>query len=113
MDTAYSSSALFVGIDKVDELDKNNPLAVCEYIMDIYAYLRRVEEQYTIRQHFMKEHRSTPRMRTILISWIVELHENFSFCLETLHLSVSIIDRYLQVDLSVDGRAPSNTELCR
>lgn len=41
-------------------------------------------------------------MRSVLINWIVEAHADFSYLLETLHLAVSLIDRYLQVDLTVD-----------
>jgi G2/mitotic-specific cyclin 1/2 len=34
-------------------------------------------------------------MRAVLIDWIMEVHNKFHFCLETLFLSVSIMDRFL------------------
>ena len=37
------------------------------------------------------------RMRTILIDWLVQVHQRFNLLQETLYLTVSIIDRYLAV----------------
>ena len=39
-----------------------------------------------------------PKMRNLLIDWLVEVHQQFSLLQETLFLTVSIIDRYLSVD---------------
>lgn len=36
-------------------------------------------------------------MRATLIDWLVEVQRQFSLVLETFHLTVGIIDRYLQV----------------
>jgi hypothetical protein len=36
------------------------------------------------------------KMRAILIDWLIEVHLKFKLLPETLFLSVSIIDRYLE-----------------
>jgi hypothetical protein len=36
-------------------------------------------------------------MRATLIDWLVEVQRQFTLVLETFHLTVGIIDRYLQV----------------
>lgn len=41
-------------------------------------------------------------MRSILIDWLVEAHRDFGYLLETLHLAISLVDRYLQTDKTVD-----------
>lgn len=58
--------------------------------------------QYAIRPNFLENHKSSPRMRSILIDWLVEAHRDFAYLLETLHLAVSLVDRYLQTDKTVD-----------
>jgi len=47
----------------------------------------------------------TWKMRTSLIDWVIQLHYAFKFCLETLYLTINIIDRFLSV------RQVSNTYL--
>ena len=37
------------------------------------------------------------KMRAILIDWLIQVHLRFTLLQETLYLTVSIIDRYLQV----------------
>lgn len=39
----------------------------------------------------------TPRMRTILVDWLVQVHLRFHLLQETLYLTIAIIDRFLQV----------------
>jgi hypothetical protein len=39
----------------------------------------------------------TPRMRSILVDWLVEVQERYRLRYITLHLTVSIIDRYLSL----------------
>jgi len=38
-----------------------------------------------------------PRMRTILIDWMVEVHSRFKLLHETLYLTLATMDRFLQV----------------
>ena len=37
------------------------------------------------------------RMRSILVDWLVQVHEKFRLLQETLYLSVAFVDRYLDV----------------
>ncbi|EFA04254.1 G2/mitotic-specific cyclin-B [Tribolium castaneum] len=98
---SYSSKQLDSVIEE-DVSNDNDPQMVSEYITDIYKYLKDCEHKYPIRENFLAGHKSTPRMRTILVNWLVQVQQNFGLCLETLHLCVSIIDRYLQANLTVD-----------
>lgn len=71
---------------------------VSEYVNDIYAYMYQLEEEFPIRQEYLKSQAEvTPRMRTVLIDWINEVHLQFSLVPETFFMAVGIIDRYLQV----------------
>ncbi len=38
-----------------------------------------------------------PKMRNLLVNWLVEVHGQFKLLQETLYLTVSTLDRYLQV----------------
>ena len=38
-----------------------------------------------------------PKMRNMLIDWLVEVHQQFNLLQETLYLTVACIDRFLQV----------------
>jgi len=38
----------------------------------------------------------TERMRSILIDWIIEVHFQFKLKVESLFLTVNLIDRYLE-----------------
>ena len=39
------------------------------------------------------------KMRAILIDWLIQVHLRFTLLQETLYLTVSVIDRYLQVKM--------------
>jgi len=40
----------------------------------------------------------TPTMRAILVDWLVEVGEEYKLLPDTLHLSVSYIDRFLSIN---------------
>lgn len=82
----------------IDDGDEENTLLVCEYVNDIYAYLFQMERKYAIRKtHLDGQVEIHPRMRTVLMDWISEVHTQYHFAQETFHITVSTIDRYLQV----------------
>lgn len=84
-------------IDNIDENDRDNPQLLAEYVNDIYAYLMRLENQFPIKSDFLQTQMDvTPKMRSVLLDWISEVHSQFNLEIETFHLTVSIIDRYLQ-----------------
>ncbi|KAG5542771.1 hypothetical protein RHGRI_015772 [Rhododendron griersonianum] len=83
----------------IDGNDKKNPLAVVEYIDDIYSYYKKVEvssscvsPNYMAQQFDLNE-----RMRGILIDWLIEVHYKFELMEETLYLTVNLIDRFLAI----------------
>lgn len=104
---SYSSKQLETVFEE-DRASSNDPQMVTDYISDIFQYLKEYELKFPIRKHYLEGHKTTRRMREILINWLVQVQQNFGACLETLHMCVSLIDRYLQNNLTV-GR--SNLQL--
>lgn len=91
------STHLLHQVDNIDEKDKNNIQMISEYANDIYAYLMRLENMYAIRSNFLEHQMDvTPKMRSVLLDWINEVHHQFNLEVETFHMTVSMIDRYLQ-----------------
>lgn len=73
-------------------------LLVSDYVNDIYSYLYHLETVYAIRSNHLEGQRDVfPKMRSVLIDWINEVHLQYRFAQETFHMAVSIIDRFLQV----------------
>ncbi|ESW08720.1 hypothetical protein PHAVU_009G069100 [Phaseolus vulgaris] len=72
------------------------------YVSDIYEYLHAMEMQRKRRpmvDYIEKVQREvTVIMRTILVDWLVEVAEEYKLQSDTLHLSVSYIDRFLSVN---------------
>ncbi|KAK3231981.1 hypothetical protein Dsin_003862 [Dipteronia sinensis] len=82
----------------IDMGDKNNPLAVVEYIDDIYSFYRKAESSSCIASNYMAQQFDiNERMRGILIDWLIEVHYKFELMEETLYLTVNLIDRFLAV----------------
>uniref|UniRef100_A0A336L1A0 CSON002746 protein n=1 Tax=Culicoides sonorensis TaxID=179676 RepID=A0A336L1A0_CULSO len=91
------SAKLLAQIENIDINDENNPQLVSEYANDIYNYLFELERAFPIKHHHLEgQIEVTPKMRQILIDWINEVHLQFKLEIETFHMAVSIIDRYLQ-----------------
>lgn len=44
-----------------------------------------------------KQSEVTERMRSVLVGWIVGVHAKFNLRLETLYLTVHLIDRYSEI----------------
>lgn len=54
------------------------------------------DEEYRIDQSFLYSQKNiTPKMREILIDWMIEVGEEFMLKRETLYISIDYIDRYL------------------
>ncbi|XP_039130071.1 putative cyclin-B3-1 isoform X1 [Dioscorea cayenensis subsp. rotundata] len=98
------SEVLGEGTDcmKKDELpnidDSSNPLEVVEYVDDIYQYYWAMEVQNPSLANYMTvQSEITPRMRGILINWLIEVHFKFELMQETLFLMVELLDRVLSL----------------
>lgn len=82
----------------IDSGDKNNPLAVTEYIDDIYGYYKKVESSSCVPPNYMdRQSDINGKMRAILIDWLIEVHYKFELMEETLYLTVNLLDRFLSL----------------
>ncbi|KAI7740903.1 hypothetical protein M8C21_027220 [Ambrosia artemisiifolia] len=80
----------------IDDADKDDPLAVVEYVDEIYAYYKKQEILSCVSPSYMsQQHDITDRMRGILIDWLIEVHYKFELMEETLYLTVNLVDRFL------------------
>jgi cyclin B len=85
---------------------KNDPLAmiggspqmVSEYVNEIYNYLRIVEEKQAIRKDHLAGASLNPKMRALLVDWLVGVNLQFHLLQETLYTTVAVMDRFLQVE---------------
>lgn len=92
------SHKLLEEVENIDINDAWNPMLVSEYVNDIYDYLNSLEEIFAIRENFLDSHKQiNHKMRTILIDWINEVQYQYKLEIDTYHMTVSIIDRYLQL----------------
>ncbi|PIA56826.1 hypothetical protein AQUCO_00700877v1 [Aquilegia coerulea] len=102
------SESMIVEIDEMEEVemeepvtdidcrDSSDPLAVVEYIDDIYSYFRKAESSGCVLPNYMEQQFDiNERMRAILIDWLIEVHYKFELMDETLFLMVNLIDRFL------------------
>ncbi|BAT77889.1 hypothetical protein LR48_Vigan09g012500 [Vigna angularis] len=71
-------------------------------VSDVYEYLHEMEMQKKRRpmvDYIEKVQKLvTPTMRAILVDWLVEVGEEYKLLPDTLHLSVSYIDRFLSIN---------------
>ncbi|KAG5188919.1 cyclin-like protein [Tribonema minus] len=86
----------------IDERDRKEPLAVTEYVEDLYSYLRAQEQVTRLSPAAIEdqEHVSA-RMFAILVDWLVEVHLRFRLVPDTLYLTVYVIARYLALTPAV------------
>lgn len=95
-DTSLEDSVAEMSLS-VDSADADDPQAVSEYISDIMAHLHSQEGLRAPSPNYMsKQTDINPKMREILIDWLVEVHLKFKLRSETLYLTVNIIDRFLE-----------------
>merc|ERR1719509_104850 len=67
-----------------------------EYAKDIYLYLRKIENKNKPKWNYMsKQTEVTHSMRSILIDWLVEVATEYKLHPETLHLTISYVDRFM------------------
>ncbi|XP_047319300.1 G2/mitotic-specific cyclin S13-7-like isoform X2 [Impatiens glandulifera] len=82
-------------IINVDAGDEENELAVVEYIEDIYKFYKIVEKENRVQDYIDLQPEINEKMRAVLVDWLVEVHQKFELTMETLYLTINIIDRYL------------------
>lgn len=83
----------------IDVRDADEPLAVTEYVEDLYVFLREREIATQVDRRYMDSQPNVnERMRSILIDWLVEVHLKFKLVPDTLYLTVYLIDKYLELE---------------
>ncbi|KAI0765312.1 cyclin-like protein [Fomes fomentarius] len=82
--------------DDLDAEDMDDPLMVSEYVVEIFEYLKGVEQTTMPNPHYMANQKDLAwKMRGILTDWLIQVHSRFRLLPETLFLCVNIIDRFL------------------
>ncbi|XP_055968640.1 G2/mitotic-specific cyclin-B1 [Sorex fumeus] len=89
-------SDVILAVSDVDADDGADPNLCSEYVKDIYAYLRQLEEEQAIKPKYLMGREVTGNMRAILIDWLVQVQMKFRLLQETMYMTVSIIDRFMQ-----------------
>jgi len=92
-------------VEDIDADDAGNPQLVVEYVNDIYAYLRQLESTQCVKADYLAgQTELLPKMRAVLIDWLVGVHLQFHLLQETLYTTVAILDRFLQVEVGSVSR---------
>jgi len=82
--------------DVITKGDLENEQDVAEYALDILNHLFNEETLFMPQPTYMESQVDiTTKMRAILIDWLVEVHMKYKLRLETLFLTINLIDRYL------------------
>ncbi|KAL0672296.1 hypothetical protein Bca4012_000276 [Brassica carinata] len=81
----------------IDESDRDNHLAAVEYVDDMYSFYKEVEKESQPKMYMHIQTDVNEKMRAILVDWLLEVHTKFELNLETMYLTVNIIDRFLSV----------------
>ncbi|KAI0042338.1 A/B/D/E cyclin [Auriscalpium vulgare] len=80
----------------LDAEDADDPLMVSEYVLEIFEYMKVVEQTTLPNPNYMENQKDLAwKMRGILTDWLVQVHMRFRLLPETLFLCVNIIDRFL------------------
>jgi len=89
--------ALF-NVEDIDSEDGDDPQLVVNYVNEIYEYKRMLEREQSVKKGYLDGRIGVilPKMRSVLVEWMVEVHQQFSLLQETLYLSIAILDRYMQ-----------------
>ncbi|KAF4026906.1 hypothetical protein G4228_019046 [Cervus hanglu yarkandensis] len=89
-------SDVILAVSDVDAEDGGDPNLCSEYVKDIYAYLRQLEEEQAVKPKYLMGREVTGNMRAILIDWLVQVQTKFRLLQETMYMTVSITDRFMQ-----------------
>lgn len=83
----------------IDAADVGNELAAVEYIEDMYKYYKEIEEEIQVSDYMSSQSQLNQMMRSILIDWLIEVHQKFELLPETLYLTLNLVDRFLSVKI--------------
>lgn len=84
----------------LDEEDADDPLMCLEYVNDIFLYFYELEQRMLPLGAYLSTHKHLkPKMRLILVDWLVEMHLKFRLLPELLFLAINIMDRFMLVEV--------------
>uniref|UniRef100_A0ACD5UV67 Uncharacterized protein n=1 Tax=Avena sativa TaxID=4498 RepID=A0ACD5UV67_AVESA len=86
-------------VEDIDKLDGDNELAVVDFIDDIYTYYRSAQHQSRPIDYMGRQPEIKPKMRTMLVDWLVEVAHKFNLMPESLYLTIYILDRFLSMQV--------------
>ncbi|KZS97145.1 A/B/D/E cyclin [Sistotremastrum niveocremeum HHB9708] len=83
--------------DDLDKDDHDDPAMVSEYVVEIFQYLKELEQLTTLPDPQYMDHQRELEwpMRGILVDWLIQVHSRFRLLQETLFLCINIMDRFL------------------
>jgi len=85
-------------VEDIDMYDHDDPQFCTDYVEHIFEYLRKKEVKDAVNPNYMeKQIDMAEKHRTVLIDWMAEVCVKFKLLTETLFLSISILDRFLEV----------------
>ncbi|OHT05951.1 Cyclin-A3-2 [Tritrichomonas foetus] len=81
----------------IDRLGSPNDIEdATEYEIEIYNLMKDEEMRFLPNPNYFKIQSSvTPRMRAIVVDWLVDVHRKLQMHTDTLYLTINLIDRYL------------------
>ena len=99
-DVVQENVKITVTDEALPDIDKKGEDAWCgDYEDDIDTYLRSRQLVHPVCKTYLKGSRVTKKMRSLLVDWMVEVHQQMDLAQETLFLSVRLLDRYLQEEV--------------
>lgn len=88
------------GVIQIDLCNFSNSLQCGQYATCAHIYFVQNEKLYMGDSKYMKRQTEvTPKMRMILIDWLIDIHNQFKLVTESLFLSVNILDRFLGIHI--------------
>ncbi|KAM0671206.1 cyclin [Ordospora colligata] len=70
--------------------DESQIVMVDKYSDDIFKYFLSIDKPYTYANEGVPW-----KMRSLLVDWIIDIHEKLGMCHDTLFLAINLIDRFL------------------
>ncbi|KAG0479356.1 hypothetical protein HPP92_010214 [Vanilla planifolia] len=93
---SYTLSLVVDSLPNID--DSTNPLEVVEYVDDIYHYYWTMEVERPCLANYMEiQSEITPKMRCVLVNWLIEVHHKYQLMEESLFLMIELLDRLLSI----------------
>ena len=81
----------------VDQANVKNPQFATDYVNAMHAHFFVEQRKHLISPTYLTKHVDiNDKMRAILVDWLVDVHDKFKLRLETLFLTVNLIDRFLE-----------------